>query len=212
MTGGSQKSGSSRGFAPPDGFDPAPLFKHSQGSRTQAHASDLFDVPARDGLTVGDDGERLERRPGETLGSVLVLELEQIGSRFGCGFHAPAARDFAKPQTAFPPKGRERLEKLENVRVREFVVKEPPKFAHREGLFGREERRFQNVFAGKGHGFGNEDRSFHNDRREPLKSRGPCSEGCGIIPKALKARNREMAKICPMLSKPCAMRNPHETT
>mgnify|MGYP006898233705 CR=1 FL=1 len=123
----------------------------------------------------------------------------------------PSARDFAKPQTALLPKGREGLEKLENVRVREFVVEKTPKFAHRHGLFGREERRFQNVFAREGHGFEVRIGRFTTIGERPQKDRDPCTEGCGIIPKGTRPRNREVSKICPLLSKPCAMRNPHET-
>src|SRR4029077_5857310 len=75
--------------APPLGTDPTGLHQRVDRALAECDPADLLDLGAGYRLVVGDDGERLDRRPRQLAGDPS-LDL-QSGSKIGGGAKRPAA-------------------------------------------------------------------------------------------------------------------------
>ena len=89
LTRGGKQRGPPHGFTVTDDLDPASVFQLLDDQAVHGHAANILDITPRDRLTVGDDGQRLQRRP-RVLGRLLGVKLVQVDAHLGPALETPA--------------------------------------------------------------------------------------------------------------------------
>jgi len=74
-----------------DDINPATIFQHLDGLRVDRNTTDVFDVAARDGLAISNDGQSLERGT-RVLRWLLRIESVEEDLHLGTALEAPASR------------------------------------------------------------------------------------------------------------------------
>src|SRR5574344_1194494 len=109
-----QQGRAAYGFAVADFFDPATVFELFDDLAAHGDAANVFNVAARDGLTVGNDGQRLQHRAAVARRLVGVQAIEVV-AHFGAGLKTPARGHAHQLHTTALPLGLQVLQALFDV-------------------------------------------------------------------------------------------------
>ena len=86
---GGKQCRAAHGFPVANDFNPAAIFKLLDDQTVHGHAANVFNITTRNGLTVGNDGQRLQRGT-RVFGRLFGVQLIQIHPHFGAALKTPA--------------------------------------------------------------------------------------------------------------------------
>ena len=134
-----------------DGADPVAFVQRANNIGADGHAADFFDLAAGDGLTVGDQRQRLKQCPRILLGTLLP-EPPNPGAELFAHLKTKSTRHLDQFKTAPLATFAHLLEGAANIVVAGTLMlfEQGTELRHRQGLARGEQRRFKNLYQSDG--------------------------------------------------------------
>ena len=142
LTGGGKQRRTPHRFAVADDLHPTPIFQLLDDQAVDRHTANVFNIPTRDRLPVGNDGQGFHGGTGVAW-RLFGVQPVQILPHFGATLKSPPRRYLHQLYAALRPIKLQFLQQhLEGVGPQR-IIEQHPQLAHRHGLLRADQRSFE---------------------------------------------------------------------